>query len=173
MEEQQKPTSKITLHYGVILGVVSILISVIIYAMGMQYDEDWKSWIGIIAMAAIVFLGIKKFKEFNGGYLTIGQALKTGVGIALIGSIISLLYFFIFVSFIEPDFLANKMALGETKMLEMYPNLTDEQIEQQLEMQKKFATPAIMSAFALVFSLFFGFVFSLISGFIQKNEPNK
>ena len=173
MEEQTKPTSKITLHYGVIFGVVSILISVIIYALGMHYDEDWKSWIGILAMAVIVFLGIKKFKEFNGGYLTIGQALKTGVGIALIGSIISLLYFFILLNFIEPDFLVNKMALGEAKMIENYPNLTDEQIQQQLEIGKKFMTPAIMIAFALVFSLFFGFVFSLISGFIQKNEPNK
>lgn len=174
MENQQKPTSKITLHFGVILGIISILISVIIYALGMQYDQDWKTGtIGIIAMVVIIFLGIKKLKEFNDGYLTLGQALKTGVGIALIGSIISVTYSLIFMNFIEPDFLENMLAKTEVQMIEKFPNFSDEQIDQQIDMMRKFSTPAISSAFGLIGNLFFGFVISLISGFIQKNEPNK
>lgn len=171
MENQQTPTKKIILNYGGILGIVSVLISVTLYALGMQYEQDWKTGsIGIIAMAVIIFLGIKKFREFNEGYLSIGEALKTGIGIALIGALISVAYSLIFLNFIEPDFMANTMAKAEVDMIEKFPQLTDEQIEQQISMMKKFSTPAITSAIAIVFSLFFGFVFSLISGFILKND---
>lgn len=171
MENQQTPTKKIILNYGGILGIVSVLISVTLYALGMQYEQDWKTGsIGIIAMAVIIFLGIKKFREFNEGYLSIGEALKTGIGIALIGALISVAYSLIFLNFIEPDFMANTMEKAEVDMIEKFPQLTDEQIEQQISMMKKFSTPAITSAIAIVFSLFFGFVFSLISGFILKND---
>lgn len=172
MENQPVPTKNVIINYGIYLGIASVLISVLVYALGMQYDQDWKMGsIGIIAMAVIIFLGIKKYKEFNNGYLTVGQALKTGVGIALIGGIISVIYSFIFMTFIEPDFMANTMAKAEQQMIEKFPNLTDEQIEMQIEMMQKFSTPAITSAFSLIGSLFFGFVISLISGLIQKNEP--
>ncbi len=171
MENQPIPAKSVIINYGLYLGIASVLISVIVYALGMQYDQDWKMGsLGIIAMAVIIFLGIKKYKELNSGYLTIGQALKTGIGIALIGGIISVIYSFIFMNFIEPDFMANTMEKAEQQMIEKYPNLTDEQIETQIEMMQKFSTPAITSAFALIASLFIGFVISLISGFIQKKE---
>ncbi len=173
-EIEKKSSSKISLHYGIILGIVSVLISVAVYAMGMQYEQDWKMGsIGIIAMIAVIFIGIKKFKEFNGGYLTVGQAIKTGIGIALIGGIISVIYSYIFMTIIEPDFMTNTMAKAQEKMMEQNPNLTDEQVEQATAMMSKFSSPAITSAFSLIGSLFFGFIISLISGFIQKNDPNK
>ncbi len=174
MESEKKSSSKISLHYGIILGIVSVLISVVVYALGMHYDQDWKMGsIGIIAMIAVIFIGIKKFKEFNDGYLTVGQALKTGIGIALIGGIISVIYSYIFMTFIEPDFMVNTMEKAQETMIEKYPQLSDEQIEAQIEMMNKFSGPAITSAFTLIGSLFFGFIISLISGFILKNDPNK
>ncbi|MCF6224287.1 MAG: DUF4199 domain-containing protein [Flavobacteriaceae bacterium] len=174
MENQQTPTKKIILNYGGILGIVSVLISVVIYALGMQYDQDWKTGsLGLIAMAVIIFLGIKKFREFNEDNLSIGEALKTGIGIALIGGIISVVYSFIFMNYIEPDFMTNTMAKAEIEMIENFPQLTDEQIEKQIEMMKNFSTPAITSAIALVASLFFGFIFALISGLILKKDENK
>lgn len=171
MKNQTVPTKNVILNYGVYLGIASILISVIVYALGMQYEQDWKSGsAGIIAMAVIIFLGIKKYKEFNNGFLSIGQALKVGVGIALIGGIISVIYSVIFMTYIEPDFMANTMAKAEQQLMENAPNLTDEQIEMQVEMMQKFSTPIIISAFSLIASLFFGFIISLISGLILKKS---
>ena len=88
MENQQKPTTKIMLNFGVILGILLILVNVIIYALGMIYDQDWKTGsLGLIAMVAVIFLGIKKLKEFNSGLLSLGEAIKAGLGITLIASI--------------------------------------------------------------------------------------
>ncbi len=173
MENQQKSTNKTALHFGIILGIVSVLISVIIYALGMAYDQDWKTgMIGFIAMAIIIFLGIKKYKELNEGYITLGQAIKTGVGIALIGGIISVIYSYLFMNFIEPDFVVNTMAGAEEKMLERNPNLTDEQIEQALSISKKMMSPVIMSAIGIVWSLFLGLIISLVSGLILKKTED-
>lgn len=173
MEDQQKPTNKTAIQFGIILGIVSVLISVIIYALGMAYDQDWKTgMIGFLAMSIIIFLGIKKYKEFNDGFLTLGEAIKTGITIALIGGIISVVYSYLFMNFIEPDFVLNTMAGAEEKMLERNPNLTDEQIEQALSISKKMMSPGVMSAIGIVWSLFLGLIISLVSGLILKKTED-
>jgi hypothetical protein len=128
---------------------------------------------GLIAMIIIIFLGIKKFREFNNGYLKIGQALKTGIGIALIGAVISLIYTFIFLNYIEPNYMDELMEIQEQTMIENFPDFTDEQIETQMEMVRKFSTPAMTTAFALIISIFFGFIISLISGLILKKSDEE
>ncbi len=116
-------------------------------------------------MIIIIFLGIKKFKEFNNGYLKIGQALKTGIGIALIGAVISLIYTFIFLNYIEPNYMDEMMEIQEQAMIERFPDFTDEQIETQMEMVKKFSTAAMTTAFALIISIFFGFIMEALPNF--------
>jgi hypothetical protein len=174
MENEQKPTNKTALYYGVILGIATILVSVILYAMGMHYDQDWKQGtFSVLVVAIIIFIGVKKFRELNGGILSLGQAIKTGLGIALIGGIISVIYSFIFVNYIEPDFLTKLAEIQEQTMLDRFPDLTDEQIENQMEMMKKFSSPGIMAAIGMVWTLLIGFIASLISGLILKKTEEQ
>lgn len=174
MENVPLQPKKVSLNYGIIFGVVSILVSVVIYAMGKHYDQDWITRSpGLIAMIVIIFLGIKKYRELNNGFLKMGEALKTGIGIALIGAIISLIYTFIFLNYIEPDYMNKMMEIQEEALIERFPDFTDEQIESQMEMVKKFSTPIMTTAMALIVSLFFGFIISLISGFILKKSDEE
>ena len=170
MENQQSTSSKqVMLNYGLILGVVSVILSVAIYAMGKIYDQGF----GVMAasfviMAVIIFMGLKNFKEGNNNLLGLGEALKIGLGIALIGAIISVIYNQIFINFIEPDFMDNMMKVSEQKMLEQYPNMTDEQLEGAKAMQEKFSSPLMGAAMGIIGSLLFGFIISLIEGLILK-----
>ena len=114
MENQQKPTNKIALNYGLILGFAGILQGLVFYAMGKTYDNDWyKSVISIVIMAVIIFLGIKEYRKNNSGLLSLGQGIKTGLGIVLIGTVISVIYTLIFANFIEPGFIDNVVELQE------------------------------------------------------------
>ncbi len=171
MEDQQKPTKKIAINYGLYLGIASILISVVVYAMGKQHEQGIVVPIlSFVVMATIIVLGIKKFKDVNGGFMTLGQGIKTGVGIALIGGVISIAYTIIFMTFIEPDSLEQGMEIARQKMLDN-PNLSEEQIDAQMEMAKKFSGPGMIAAFGLLWTLFLGFVISLIgSAILQKKE---
>ena len=172
MENQQMPTKKIALNYGLILGFLGILQGVIFYAMGKTYDNDWyKSVISIVIMAVIIFLGIKEYRKSNGGLLSLGQGLKTGVGIALIAAVISVIWTVIFAKFIEPGFVDQIVELQRQKFLEN-PSMTEEMIETMSENTRNYFYPFTIGMI-LIFSLFIGFVVSLISSLVMKKTDEE
>jgi len=174
MENQEITPKQIMLNYGLLLGFAAVLINVALYSMGKTYEPHWS--VGVISIGVtvvIIILGIKKIKELNGGFLSLSEALKTGLGIALISGIISVVYMLIFSNFIEPEYFSRMMEVQQQKMLETYPNFTDEQLEASMEMAKKMSGPAISSAIAIIGSLFFGFIISLIGGLIMKKTDEE
>lgn len=171
MENQQKSTKQIMLNFGLYSGIAAIIIGVINYAIGNIYEPHWWVFVvSIIVSIALIVLGIKSVKELNGGYLTLGEAIKTGLGIALIGGIISVVYQFIFTSFIEPDFYVRLAEVSYQKLLDDYPNFTDEQLEAAQAMASKFTNPTMAAASGIMGSLFFGLIVSLITGAIMKKK---
>ncbi|MDH5414589.1 MAG: DUF4199 domain-containing protein [Flavobacteriaceae bacterium] len=172
MENQQQPTKKFALNYGLYLGLALILLGVILYAMGKTYDRDWYTQVlSIIITGTFIYLGIKEFKKSNNGILSLSQGLKTGVGIALISAVIYVLYTVIFVQFIEPDFIENITEMQKQQFLEN-PNMTDEMIEQMGENTRKYFWAFTIGGI-LIFSIFIGFVISLIASLIMKKTDEE
>lgn len=171
--ENQKTTSKsIILNYGLYLGIISVLLSLIVYAMGDAHTPHWSiSIIGFVLLVVLIVLGIKKYKESNGGFISWGQAVKVGVGIALISAVISIAYQQVFVNFIEPDFMNVAMELQNQRMIDQ--GLTSEQIDAANEMGQNFSGPVISSAIGLIVSAFLGFVISAIAGAIMKQSKEE
>ncbi|GGH02129.1 hypothetical protein GCM10011416_21140 [Polaribacter pacificus] len=171
--ENQKATSKsIILNYGLYLGIISVLLSLIVYAMGDAHTPHWSiSLIGFALLVVLIVLGIKKYKESNDGFISWGQAVKVGVGIALISAVISIAYQQVFVNFIEPDFMNVAMELQNQRMIDQ--GLTSEQIDAANEMGKNFSGPVISSAIGLIVSAFLGFVISAIAGAIMKQSKEE
>lgn len=162
------------LNYGLLLGFASVLINVVLYSMGKTYEPHWS--VGVISIGVtvvIIILGIKKIKDLNGGFLSLSEALKTGLGIALISGLITVAYTLIFTNFIEPEYYARMMEVSQQNMIETYPNFTDEQLEASMEMAKKMSGPVMTSAIAIIGSLFFGFIIALIGGLIMKKSDEE
>ena len=169
MENQQSSTKQVMLTYGIYLGLASILINVINYAIGDIYNpESWVQIIGIVASVVLIVLALKKFKFDNGGLMSLGQALKVGVGASLVSAIIYIIYMFLFTSVVEPEFYANMQEVQYQKVMEQYPNMSDEQLEATRENMAAFSGSGATSAIIFIFSIFFGFVISLIAGLIMK-----
>ncbi len=167
MENQSTSSKSIMLNYGLMLGIATIIVSVANYAFGNAYQPHWSvNLISIILMITFISLGIKKVKESNGGFLKLGQALKTGVGIALISGILGIIYFLLFVNFVDPTFFETIANIQEQAWIDA--NMTDEQIEGAKAMMAKFSGPGITSAFMLAFTLFMGFIVSLVAGLVMK-----
>ena len=171
MENQKSSATQIMLNYGLILGIISVLLAVANYAFGDIYQPHWS--ISVVSGAAtilVIVFGLKQFKANNNGFLNLGQALKTGLGIALISGLVYVIYFYIFVNFIEADYFTNLATFQESTMIETYPNMSDEQLETSLEMAQKFSGFGMVAAIAMIMSLFFGFIVSLIAGLIMKKS---
>jgi hypothetical protein len=174
MENQKTSSTQIMLNYGLILGFVGILINVAVFAMGQTYDPHWSvSVIGIIVTVLIIVAAIKKFKAGSDGYLSLGQALKIGLGTALVAAILGIIYTYIFANFIEPDYYARVIEVQQAAVLEKYPNFTDEQIEMANANIERFAGFGMGATMALVVSLFFGFIVALIAGLIMKKSKEE
>ena len=173
MENQQMPTKKIALNYGLMLGFISILFHVVLFALGKHLDQDWKMSVLSIAITAVVIvMGIKKFKESNNGLLSLGQGLKTGIAIAMISAVVYIIYTMIFMFVISPESMEHGLEIARQKLMEN-PNITEEIIEQSLEMQKKFQSPTFLIPIMLIVSLFIGFVISLIATLIMKKTDEE
>lgn len=118
-------------------------------------------------MIAMIVLGIKKVKESNGDFLKLGEALKTGIGVALVAAVLGSIYFFVFTKFIEPDFFNQIALIQEQKWYDS--GMAEEQIEMSKAMMSKMSGPGITITFLLIMNLFIGFVVSLIAGLVMKH----
>lgn len=167
---EKAPVKNSALSYGVILGLVSIILSVAFYILGLTDQNMIGGLIGVAALIVIIALGISHYKKANGGQLSLSDGLKVGMLIAVIGGILAGLYQILFLTVIEPDFMAQAMEKQREAMINRNPEMTDEQIEQAIEMSKKFSSPGIIFAFGLAWNLFLGFITSLISSLIMKNK---
>ena len=140
--------------------------------MDMQYDQGMgKQIVSTVFLVAIIALAIFQFKKANGGYLTLGEALKTGIGTALIGAVITVIYLLLYVNVIDPDFSTKIADIARAGMIENNPELTQEQIDTAVEMQQKFFWVTYPIIF--IFNIFIGFIVSLITGLILKKSENE
>ena len=172
MEDQPQVSRKsIMLNYGLILGFVSIITALVNYVFGDIYQPHWSFMIAsLVITSLIIVLGLKKLKELNTGFLSVGEAIKTGLGITLISTLLYIVYLLIFYNFIEPDFFTNMIKVQEQTILESYPNLTDEQLEGAKSNAAMFANTGVNIAMTLIMSLFFGLIISLIAGLVMKKS---
>ncbi|PKA83923.1 uncharacterized protein DUF4199 [Ulvibacter sp. MAR_2010_11] len=173
MESQKASVKKIALNYGLMMALGTIVVSVIVYVMGMHMEQPWwQSVLNFAIMTAAIVYGLKTFKKEGDGFLSLGDALKTGLAISLVAGLIGSIFTYLFVTVIEPDFVTQMLDVTREKMIENNPQMTNDQVEMAMGMTEKFMSPWIMTAMGLIASLFFGFIISLIAGLIMKqNRP--
>ena len=171
MEKSPLKTNSFALRYGLILGLNSVVFGLMIYFLEMHYQNNTK--IGIVSLlisSVVIILGLLAFRKANQGFISLSQALKTGLGIALVSGIISVFYQIILVTVIDPDTIQKTIDFQIDKIKMEQPELPAQTLNQIESMQKKLTSPAIMAAIGIIFSLFFGFIISLIAGLIVKKS---
>jgi hypothetical protein len=173
MENQKTSAKQIMINYGLLLAFTGILISLINFSFGNIYKPHWSiQVVSTLALVAFVILGIKKLKDSNEGLLTLGEAIKTGIGITFVAAIISVIYFYIFAKFIEPNFVHNIIEVQRQTVLDKMPDISDEMLAKQAEMTQKYFYVFTFGGI-IFFNLFLGFVISLITGLIMKKTDEE
>ena len=170
--ENQVSTKSFMVNNGVVLGVASVIYSLVIYATGNHLEPHWSGSIITVAIfIGAIFYGIKQYKTANGGFLTWGQGVKIGVGIAVLGGVIVVIYNYLFMNFIEPDFMSQMMEVQNQVLLDQ--GMTEEQIEAANEMSQAFQTPGIMAAVGIITYAIGGFIVSAITAAIMKKSEEE
>jgi hypothetical protein len=155
------------LKFGLILGLISIVLHLVQYAIGINpMDNQWISnSISVITTVAVIVFAHKSYKETGNGYMSYGQ----GLGLAMVTVVSSLviggLYTFIFFNFIDPSAFE---AIWEKAAADME---AQGQSEEAIEMGMSWGRKLFWPLFILG-GLFWGFILGLIvTIFTQKKEP--
>ena len=157
------------LKYGGLLGGVSVIFALMLFSLDLHYgQEPAVNYVNYLITIAVLAFGIYTYRKDNEGFLSLGEALKIGLGISLISAVIAILYTGLLMHVLEPTFMEKASEIAKNKMIDENPEMTQEQLNMTLDMMKKFQGFGVVSAFILIFSLFFGLLISLVSGLILK-----
>lgn len=170
MEETKDVSMKsVALKYGLINGLVGVIFFLIVDFAGLSGNQS-VSWFGLIFTAVIMFLAQKEFIRDGDGYMNYGQGLGLGTLMSLVSAIISSIFVYIYVSFVNTAFVENIRQQQVVAMEEQ--GMSDTQIEQAMKMSENFTGPTAMLIFGIIFGVFFGFLISLlISAITKKTRP--
>lgn len=180
--EKKSSLLQFTMTYGAILGVISIILTLLLYITGfMPFNLGRMLLLMLISLIVMIVLIVKGTKSYRDkvldGTITYGQALLVGLLIVVFATILSSFYNLIFNLFIDPEY--NNRVLEATKnwTYDFMNNMgaSDAQIEEQIERiekQQADATP-IKSFFQSIYmSAIFGLILSLITSAFIKKERN-
>lgn len=173
MELQNNSPAKVALIFGLLLGGINVIYGIMLYTLDMHYQNDLStSAIGYAFFVVLIIWAIIHFRKANNGYLKFSDALKTGVGTALVSSIIISIYAIILTQYIDPEFMDKTIEFQKQKLLQENPEISIENVNRMFDAQKEFSGPFITAGFIIIFNLFFGLIISLIGGLIlKKSQP--
>jgi len=168
--EQQVTTRGVGMQYGVIVGIIMIIYGTLLQVSGLALEYQSLSYINYIFLAVVIYLAHKKFKEDGDGFMSYGQGLGIGFWMSLIGGVISMVFSYIYMSFIDSTIMEQAMDKARYDMEEK--GMSDAQIDQAMSITEKFMTPEMIFVMGIVGMLIFGFILSLIvSAITKKTDP--
>lgn len=168
MEEVQEASTKSTsVKWGMINGLISIIFFVIVDFSGQAGNQSL-SWIGGVIFLVLLIFAHREFKNEGDGYMSFGQGLGIGTLIALISSLISSVFTFIYVSFINTNFID---AIRDKSIADMEESgQSQAQIDQAMPFVEMFTSPAALLIMGILMGVLFGFIISLIVTIFTKNQ---
>jgi hypothetical protein len=167
--EKNVSSSKAGMTYGVYLGLISIVFTLITYLAGVLI-EDYVSWISFVISLAFVIWAMINFRDKqNGGFLSFKEGVGLGFMTFLIGGIVSSIFTFVLFKFIEPGLIEQIVQRSIEEALQKSP-----EVEGNLDMVEKwtrmFVNPAVMAIMGVVMAAIGGIIISLILAAILKKE---
>lgn len=107
----------ITTYAGIFAGAGAALWTMFEYAMGWHNEHletgAMTGFVAIIFPTAAILWALRATKRSNGGMLTLKQALMCGIAVSAISAAIGVIFFYIYYSSINPEFLELMKARGQ------------------------------------------------------------
>jgi hypothetical protein len=154
-------------RYGLLTGLVSIIISFGVYALQLEQNPVVR-FLSIAVLIVGIILAMRDFKRQNAGFMSYGQGMGVGMTVSGIVGLLSAAFVYIYTTFVDPEVMTRIMDKARADM-EAKGSMSDAQIDQAMAMSAKFMTGPFMLIFTIVGSLIMGLIISLIAAAFVKN----
>lgn len=170
MEEKNTPILKTWLTFGLITAAIVIVLDLVFYVIDLP-RESYVRFIAYLVYIGGIIWAAKSYRDIHsGGFISFGKSFSVGFMTALFAAFIVSIYTFVFVKFIDPSIITVAIEATENSLLEN-PDLSDDQIENIIEMSTRFMTPTMMAVMAFIWTTVVMTIVSLIASiFIKKEE---
>jgi hypothetical protein len=172
MEEKAKvPFLKPALIYGLILGFVSVFLSLVFYFIG-QATSSWTNWVNmLVGLVLLVYLMIQYRNTYLGGYASYGQIfLMVLVSAGVVSTIIGVVYQYLLFTVIDPGLLEQVKIMAEERIMNN-SRIPESMYDDILERVDKRTTVAYMTKLGLIIGpIINAFIGLIIAAFIKKEE---
>lgn len=172
MESKKLSLGVNSLFYGAILGVLLIIFDLLFYIFDAPLDSKLK-YLNVLIIIGLIIFGTISFRNKNGnGYINYGRSFLSCFLIALYGGVLFAVYEYLFVKFFDPSIIEKVQEFAREKIMEK-TSISEDKVDEIMEMQKWFYTPAFFGLSAILSSTLWGVIFSLIvSIFIKKEDKS-
>src|SRR3989304_4526424 len=138
---EKKPSLlQFTMTYGAILGIVSIIFSVILYITGyMPYNFKRMGvtlLINLVILIVFMVMGTRTYRDkILNGTISYGRTLLIAMLIVAFSTIIGSIYTFVFNLFIDPEYVNKVFEATKSSLYDSLSNmgLPEAQIEQSID----------------------------------------
>lgn len=172
MEEKAKtPFLKPALIYGVIMGLVTVFLSLVFYFIGMS-TENWTSWvIMIVGIVLLVYLMIHYRNVHLGGYASFGQIfLMVLVSAGIVSTIIGALYQYLLYTQIDPG-LIDQIRIAAEERIMSNSRIPESMYDDIMERMEKTMRVGYMVRMALILGVIVNaFIGLIVAAFIKKEQ---
>jgi len=173
--EQKRSMWKETLNYGIIMGLVTVVFSVLTYMFDLTF-KTWIIWPTVLLGIIVLFFLLRSYRDhYNNGYIAYGKSVGAGVIINIYSALIAAVYIYLLYSVIDPDLVDKSLAISEERMQAMMAKrgLPEGSLDAMMDRQAKRLTPWFITLTATISSICYGVILSLIvSLFImEKGNP--
>lgn len=168
MEEATQPSTRsIGVKYGLIMGLIGILLFVVYDLAGIPNDSAIR-YIGFIPSIIIIFLAHKAFKEEGDGYMSFGQGFSIGAVGSIVSGLMNAVVMYVYIGFLAPDYIERMKEQNLRQWEER--GMSDTEIAQAEQFSDFMMNAGFMSIMALVFGIIFGLIITLIVAAITKKQ---
>lgn len=158
--------------WGLILGFVSIIFSVIMYMLD-QFANQNLQYISLAISIVIMIFAYRSFRDqIRGGVMPFGTALGFGVVAFLVASVLSSIYTYLMVTVIDPELLVKIKDAALEQAVERSRGAPVEAVEQGFEMMSFMFKPLWMAIMGVFGGTFMGTIAALILSAIFKRDED-
>lgn len=160
-------TRSVGLQYGALLAILSIVLFTIPAVMGQNPFKGVWNWVGAGASILILVLAHKKFKDEGDGFMRYGQGITIAFWIAMVSSIVSILFTYSYTAFIDDGPFELFMVQQEDELIAK--GTPDNIIKTSQEWTRKLFWP-IGLIMGIIFTLLEALVITI---FTKKQNPDQ
>ena len=162
-----------TLIWGCYTGIALIIFTLIIYVANLYMNTALQYFSYLFLIAGMVIGALLYRKAQPNGFMTYGRAFRVTFLIGLFASIVSMIFSYFYVKYINTGLIDEILVIARQKVEEELGSAGQEQIDQAMVWTERFTTPLWLTVAGFLGITFWSAIFALIiSFFLQRKDPD-